>query len=566
MKKVLNRTLFSAPKQDHRGTGITSGLKYRQNYKTGGRVNFQNGGINPNVQFGDTRLKSVIDSFKEPFVAGSDLIFGPANLLGRALFDYTPGYSGRRLFNYGPEEEQNKIGFAGFDIDATQGYGDRTLRKAREREKVEEEIERQKRRDEYNFVSGRVPDAITDPNQRPKKDPNYKKDKKEDILQNNAIDTFFKLKESSDDRRKDLDLELAKLREEQDRTGKVNSIIKGLVAANDPNLRKGQSRVATGVGAFADATTDERTKRVDRKADDLSTKYSRLESDITRENNLEDYKTKKIYDQEFGAKGARVEYLDKLLNLLDFQDDGKKKQFIRELTTGKKGGLQSITSDILAQAGDQMTDPNEFRTLYGISSKETEDGQSAPLTSADVEAAIKYIDNIINRQSSLSFDNTEFADGGRINRSNYAVGGRVGYAEGNVIQDAVNEVTSKEVPIVMGYDQLRKKLPSFVDDQVISLISYSPNAFKDFAIIETETDVEEFNEKYDTQLQLPTAGQDIDVNVGSNNMETMAPVNTPTAIPAPATPPVAPAQPVLTPTETALLSPTEQAIRMRNMG
>ena len=38
MNKVLNRTLFTKPKQDHRGTGITSGLQYRQNYRVGGQV------------------------------------------------------------------------------------------------------------------------------------------------------------------------------------------------------------------------------------------------------------------------------------------------------------------------------------------------------------------------------------------------------------------------------------------------------------------------------------------------------------------------------------------------
>tara|TARA_R110000787_G_scaffold126138_1_gene237351 strand:+ start:183 stop:1772 length:1590 start_codon:yes stop_codon:yes gene_type:complete len=38
MNKVLNRSLFTKPKQQHRSTGITSGLKYRQNYRVGGQV------------------------------------------------------------------------------------------------------------------------------------------------------------------------------------------------------------------------------------------------------------------------------------------------------------------------------------------------------------------------------------------------------------------------------------------------------------------------------------------------------------------------------------------------
>ena len=54
MNKILNRSLFTKPKQEHRSTGITSGLQYRQNYRVGGRVGFKHGGthINPNLSTG----------------------------------------------------------------------------------------------------------------------------------------------------------------------------------------------------------------------------------------------------------------------------------------------------------------------------------------------------------------------------------------------------------------------------------------------------------------------------------------------------------------------------------
>ena len=38
MSRILNRPLFRQIKQEHRGTGITSGLQYRQNYRVGGQV------------------------------------------------------------------------------------------------------------------------------------------------------------------------------------------------------------------------------------------------------------------------------------------------------------------------------------------------------------------------------------------------------------------------------------------------------------------------------------------------------------------------------------------------
>ena len=48
MSKILNRPLFKQIKQEHRGTGITSGLQYRQNYRVGGRVGFKHGGSHVN--------------------------------------------------------------------------------------------------------------------------------------------------------------------------------------------------------------------------------------------------------------------------------------------------------------------------------------------------------------------------------------------------------------------------------------------------------------------------------------------------------------------------------------
>jgi len=44
MSKILNRKMFSVPKQNHQGTGIVSGLEYRPGYRVGGRVGLKHGG------------------------------------------------------------------------------------------------------------------------------------------------------------------------------------------------------------------------------------------------------------------------------------------------------------------------------------------------------------------------------------------------------------------------------------------------------------------------------------------------------------------------------------------
>ena len=44
MSKVLQRAMFNAPKHEHKSTGIASGLEYRSGYRVGGRVGYHGGG------------------------------------------------------------------------------------------------------------------------------------------------------------------------------------------------------------------------------------------------------------------------------------------------------------------------------------------------------------------------------------------------------------------------------------------------------------------------------------------------------------------------------------------
>jgi hypothetical protein len=46
-------------------------------------------------------------------------------------------------------------------------------------------------------------------------------------------------------------------------------------------------------------------------------------------------------------------------------------------------------------------------------------------------------------------------------------------------------------------------MPANVSDDIVQLIYYNPTAFSDFANIEAQDDVYEFNAKYDVNLVLP---------------------------------------------------------------
>jgi len=46
-------------------------------------------------------------------------------------------------------------------------------------------------------------------------------------------------------------------------------------------------------------------------------------------------------------------------------------------------------------------------------------------------------------------------------------------------------------------------LPKEISDDIVKLISSSPEALEDFAIIQTQQDVVNFNNKYNVELILP---------------------------------------------------------------
>ena len=98
----------------------------------------------------------------------------------------------------------------------------------------------------------------------------------------------------------------------------------------------------------------------------------------------------------------------------------------------------------------------------------------------------------------------------QILRGFYAEGGRVGLMAGGGADMGANKVTeiaTTPEPISstnqMDFQTLRARLPQEITDDVVRLLSVSPEAFEDFATIQTQQDVDVFNKKYDVNLVLP---------------------------------------------------------------
>jgi hypothetical protein len=88
--------------------------------------------------------------------------------------------------------------------------------------------------------------------------------------------------------------------------------------------------------------------------------------------------------------------------------------------------------------------------------------------------------------------------------SDFERGGRVGLQEGGdpmMAQQAQAQPQSNSVGLT--FEELRARLPQEVTDGVVRLLATSEEALLAFANLETQEDIAQFNQKYNTDLQLP---------------------------------------------------------------
>jgi hypothetical protein len=88
-----------------------------------------------------------------------------------------------------------------------------------------------------------------------------------------------------------------------------------------------------------------------------------------------------------------------------------------------------------------------------------------------------------------------------------AKGGRVGLQMGGEAMPAAMPTDQGPVeasPVQsLTFEELRSRLPNTITDDIVTLIASSEQALADFANIQTQQDVNAFNQKYEVNLQLP---------------------------------------------------------------
>ena len=115
-----------------------------------------------------------------------------------------------------------------------------------------------------------------------------------------------------------------------------------------------------------------------------------------------------------------------------------------------------------------------------------------------IEAGLNdYNDLIVYDQTGkLPLEDEDFAKGGRVGLQ---MGGQPMPAamptdQGPVEASPVQSLT---------FEELRARLPNTITDDIVTLIASSEQALTDFANIQTQQDVNAFNQKYEVNLQLP---------------------------------------------------------------
>ena len=253
---------------------------------------------------------------------------------------------------------------------------------------------------------------------------------------------------------------------------------------------------------------------------------AQAERDFTREQYEEQKKQfgqKLEQDRYLGELAAQGEkqFIEEQINnywdpIIEAETDEEKKRLLLQEKAADKYNVIVMGADI---SDKYKILSNAQATEQAVSSAETEIGNTInPDTNVNwVETDVGYsekLQSLINKYLRLAtkfLEEDKKADGGRIGR---AVGGSMtedvnvmtktpgGIADINV-SETVERDPEQTNQIDISYEQLRDRLPAEISNEIVLLLSESYEAFSDFAEIQTQADVNEFNTKYNVQLFLP---------------------------------------------------------------
>jgi len=211
---------------------------------------------------------------------------------------------------------------------------------------------------------------------------------------------------------------------------------------------------------------------------------------------------------EQGKGGKEFEYKGKY-------EDYKKLLDTQRNLEAQKRQLEEQNKTIKNEQTDEIISGGQFDEQIRIIDQQIEDNAKLQNLFQDKEedavraAILKGISNgVFTFEDLIVYDET-----GVPPREDNADGGRIGYANGQMVEQdlMVGPETmdqgigpKQDFPVEeLSYQEMRSRLPESITNDIVELIANSQQALVEFANIQTQEDVRDFNTKYEVNLVLP---------------------------------------------------------------
>ena len=171
---------------------------------------------------------------------------------------------------------------------------------------------------------------------------------------------------------------------------------------------------------------------------------------------------------------------------------------IEELET-KKGTEEGLTDIEIAELERQKINKANNEELQVLITKEKKSDPVAEAILKGVANGIFTFEDYKAYKESGEYP-PGMKDGGR---AGYRVGGEVVEEVASMTETAPISPVAQNQTQDLTYDELRARLPREITDDVVTLIATSKAALADFANIQTQRDVDNFNQMYNVNLVLP---------------------------------------------------------------
>jgi len=208
----------------------------------------------------------------------------------------------------------------------------------------------------------------------------------------------------------------------------------------------------------------------------------------------------KIFNTENTARMIKdyIINIDKIKTQLESPDLTEEKR--KELELGLKierSGLQSVKTQSPYAAAILKSDKFVKGFVRTIMERLVQDTDKYPEGENDPNL---YKDAY---QEFMKYFEDEFAAGGRVGLQMGGEPMQAAQTQGQMPMDQGPEEMPEELQNI-DYDTLRARLPASITDDIVTLIANSAEAMEDFAMIQSQQDVDMFNNKYSVELVLPS--------------------------------------------------------------